>query len=190
MLSQSSLLTRGEAFALLLEYTKSDALIKHALAVEGTMRHMARHYGEDEELWAITGLLHDFDYEIHPDMERHPIGGARILREKEIPEEVIQAILGHSTHTGVPRETIMARTLFSVDELAGFVVAVALVRPNKRLDEVQVSSVKKKLKDKAFARNVSREDIRLGAEELGMDLDTLIGHVLEALRPMAASLGL
>ncbi len=183
-------MTREEAYALLTEYTKKENLIKHALAVEAAMRAYARKFGEDEEAWGIVGLLHDFDYEKYPSLEDHPFKGAEILREKGYPEEWIEAILGHAEHTGVPRKTNMAKALFAVDELCGFITAVALVRPDKKLDSVKVKSVKKKLKDKAFARQVSREDIRKGAEELGVDLDEHIAFVLEAMKSVADKLGL
>ncbi len=183
-------MTREEAYSLLTEYTKKENLIKHALAVEAAMRAYARKFGEDEEAWGIVGLLHDFDYEKYPSLEDHPFKGAEILREKGYPEEWIEAILGHAEHTGVPRKTNMAKALFAVDELCGFITAVALVRPDKKLDSVKVKSVKKKLKDKAFARQVSREDIRKGAEELGVDLDEHIAFVLEAMKSVADKLGL
>ncbi len=183
-------MTREEAYALLTEYTKKENLIKHALAVEAAMRAYARKFGEDEEAWGIVGLLHDFDYEKYPSLEDHPFKGAEILREKGYPEEWIEAILGHAEHTGVPRKTNMAKALFAVDELCGFITAVALVRPDKKLDSVKVKSVKKKLKDKAFARQVSREDIRKGAEELGVDLDEHIAFVLEAMKSVADKLDL
>ena len=183
-------MTREEAYALLTEYTKKENLIKHALAVEAAMRAYARKFGEDEEAWGIVGLLHDFDYEMYPSLEDHPFKGAEILREKGYPEEWIEAILGHAEHTGVPRKTNMAKALFAVDELCGFITAVALVRPDKKLDSVKVKSVKKKLKDKAFARQVSREDIRKGAEELGVDLDEHIAFVLEAMKSVSDKLGL
>ncbi len=183
-------MTREEAYSLLTEYTKKENLIKHALAVEAAMRAYARKFGEDEEAWGIVGLLHDFDYEMYPSLEDHPFKGAEILREKGYPEEWIEAILGHAEHTGVPRKTNMAKALFAVDELCGFITAVALVRPDKKLDSVKVKSVKKKLKDKAFARQVSREDIRKGAEELGVDLDEHIAFVLEAMKSVADKLGL
>ena len=183
-------MTREEAYTLLTEYTKKENLIKHALAVEAAMRAYARKFGEDEETWGIVGLLHDFDYEMYPSLEDHPFKGAEILREKGYPEEWIEAILGHAEHTGVPRKTNMAKALFAVDELCGFITAVALVRPDKKLDSVKVKSVKKKLKDKAFARQVSREDIRKGAEELGVELDEHIAFVLEAMKSVADKLGL
>ncbi len=181
---------RDEALKLLHEYTQSPALRAHALSVEAAMRHYARHFGQDEERWGVTGLLHDFDYERHPDLADHPTKGAEILRERGYDEELVTAILGHAPHTGVARDTAMARTLFAVDELCGFISAVAVVRPSKKVRDVKVSSVKKKLKTSAFARNVSREDIRTGAEELGIDLDTHIQHCLDAMTEVADSLGL
>jgi putative nucleotidyltransferase with HDIG domain len=181
---------RQAAWDLLCEYTKGEGLRKHGLAVEAVMRHFARKHGEDEEAWGIVGLLHDFDYEQHPNEEQHPAEGAKILRERGYPEEVVRAILGHADYTGVPRDTLMAKVLYAVDELAGFVTAVALVRPNKSVHEVEPASVRKKMKDKAFARSVSRDDITKGAEELGVDLDGHIAEVIEAMRAAAAELGL
>ncbi len=183
------MITREDAWKLLTEYTQKEGLIKHALAVEAAMRAYARKFGEDEEAWGIVGLLHDFDYEKYPSMEDHPFRGAEILRQKGYPEEWVTAILGHANHTGVPRETLMAKTLYAVDELCGFITAVAYVRPNKKLSEVKVKSVKKKLKDKAFARQVNREEIRQGAEELGVELDEHIGFVLQAMQEIAEELG-
>ena len=181
---------RQAAWELLCEYTQGDGLRKHGLAVEAVMRHFARKHGEDEETWGIVGLLHDFDYEQHPNEQQHPVEGAKILRERGYPEEVVRAILGHANYTGVPRDTLMAKTLYAVDELTGFVTAVALVRPNKRLDEVEPSSVRKKLKDKAFARSVNRDDIFKGAQEMAVDLDAHIAEVIAALRAVASELGL
>ena len=182
--------TRQEAYALLTEYTQKDGLLKHALSVEMAMRAYARKFGEDEEAWGVVGLLHDFDYERYPTLDDHPMRGAEILREKGYPEEWITAILGHAEHTGVPRETRMAKTLFAVDELCGFITAVTYVRPNRMLGEVTVKSVKKKLKDKRFAAQVSREDIRNGAEELGIELDAHIDFVIRALQEGTEQLGL
>lgn len=183
-------MTRKDALALLTEYTKKDGLIKHALAVEAAMRAYAKRFGEDEETWGIVGLLHDFDYEKYPTLEDHPFRGAEILREKDYPEEWIEAILGHAEHTGVPRATPMAKTLYAVDELCGFITAVAYVRPNRKLSEVKVKSVKKKMKDKAFARQVNREDIMRGAEELGIALDEHIDFVIKAMQGISDQLGL
>ena len=187
--------TRDRALALMHEYTASEALRKHMYAVEIAMRAMAEQAGEDPESWGLVGLLHDFDYERHPNQEHsategHPAEGVRVLASKGLPEPMQRAILGHATYSGVPRDTAMARALFAVDELAGFLVACALVRPSRSLKDLEVSSVKKKLKDKAFARGVSREDVVRGAEELGVPLDEHIGFVLNALRPHERALGL
>ena len=182
--------TRVQAWELLCLYTQSESLRKHALAVEACMRVYARKIGGDEEAWAITGLLHDFDYERFPQAPDHPLEGSKILWSLGYPQEIVQAILSHADYMNVPRETPMQKALFACDELAGFITAVTLVRPNKSLAEVEVSSVKKKLKDKAFARTINREDITRGAAELGMDLGEHIGHCLEAMREIAAELGL
>ncbi|MCK6623171.1 MAG: HDIG domain-containing protein [Calditrichaceae bacterium] len=183
-------LTREDAYRLLTEYTAKEALLKHALAVEAAMRAYARKFREDEEAWGIVGLLHDFDYEKYPSLEFHPMEGAKILRAKGYPEEWITAIQGHAEHTGVPRETLMAKTLFAVDELCGFITAVTYVRPNRRLAEVTVESVKKKLKDKRFAAQVRREDIQRGAEELGVELDEHVRFTIAAMQGIAGKLGL
>jgi len=188
-------LSRDDALALMHEYTPSDALRKHMYAVEAAMRAMARAAGADEELWGLVGLLHDFDYERFPNVarsptEEHPSEGVRILASRGVGEEVRRAILGHASFTGVPRDTPMARALYSVDELCGFLVACALVRPSRSLADLEVSSVKKKLKDKAFARGVDRDEVRQGAEELGVPLDEHIRFVIEALRPVERDLGL
>ena len=184
---------RNEAWELLCEYTKGDSLRKHALAVETAMRACAKRYGAagaDEEQWGLVGLLHDFDYEMFPSAEQHPFTGANILCGRGYAESFIRAIMGHATYTGVPRDTPMARALFATDELCGFLVACALVRPSHSLDDMEVSSVKKKLKDKAFARSVNREDILQGVQELGVDLDEHIRFVIDALRPVQAEIGL
>ncbi len=183
-------MNRDDAMALLREYTKNENLIKHMLAVEAAMRAYARKYGEDEEMWGITGLLHDFDYERWPSLEDHPLKGAEILQEKGYPEEVIYAIKAHNTLLGLPRKSLMDKTLFAVDELTGFITAVTLVRPSKSLEEVEVKSVRKRMKDKAFARGVNREDIIQGAAELGVDLDEHIAFVIEAMKGIAKELGL
>ncbi len=182
--------TRPEAWAVLTEHTKSDSLIKHALAVEAAMRAYARKFGEDEEQWGVVGLLHDFDYEEHPTLDEHPMKGAEILRARNYPEGMIQAILSHASHTGIPRETRMAKALYAVDELTGFVTAVALVRPNKKVADVEPKSVKKKMKDKAFARAVNRDEIREGAELLGVDFDEHVRTVIDAMAGIARELGL
>lgn len=182
--------TREEAWALLTEFTKSDALLKHALAVEAAMRAYAQRQGADVELWGVTGLLHDFDYEKYPTLEDHPFRGTEILAERGVDDEIRTAILGHGDHTGVPRETPMAKTLFAVDELTGFLTACALVRPSKRIAEVPVDSVMKKMKDKAFARGVSRDDLRSGAEGIGVPLEEHIALVRDAMAKVAKELGL
>ena len=181
---------RSAAWDLLREFTQTDGLRKHGLAVETVMRHFARKHGAGEELWGITGLLHDFDYERWPTAEGHPYEGNKVLTERGYPEEIRTAIMGHADYTGVARETLMAKMLFSVDELTGFVTAVALVRPNKSIFEVEPASVRKKMKDKAFARQVNRDDIVNGAEQLGVELDAHIADVIEALRANADGLGL
>ena len=181
--------TREQAWATLTEYTKSEALRRHALAVEAAVRAYARKLGEDEELWGIAGLLHDFDYEIHPTLEQHPQDGAPILREQGYPEEVVLAILSHASHTGVPRATPLQKTIFACDELAGFVHACGLVRPDG-IDTLEPKSVRKKLKQPSFAAGVNRDEVYQGADELGVDLDEHIAFVIAALKPIAAELGL
>ncbi len=176
--------------SVLTEYTKSESLLKHAYAVEACVRAYAKKFGEDEEYWGNVALLHDFDYEKYPSAEEHPFKGAEILREKGFGEEFVTAILSHADYTGIPRETLLQKTLFACDELAGFITAVTLVRPSKSIDEVKVKSVKKKLKDKAFARAVSREDIFKGAEELGVPLDEHIEFCIEAMKNVKEELGL
>jgi len=188
-------MTRDEALALMHEYTPSDALRKHMYAVEAAMRAYARKSGEDEEAWGLVGLLHDFDYERFPNdahsaTEEHPSFGVGLLRERGFPEPMCQAIMGHASYTGVPRETLMAKTLFAVDELCGFLVACALDRAGRSLQDLEVKSVKKKLKDKAFAKGVNREEVRQGAEEMDIPLEEHIQFVIEALRPVEHTLGL
>lgn len=187
--------SRDEALALLREHTQNENLIKHMLAVEAAMRAYARKFGEDEERWGVVGLLHDFDYEKYPNQEHrstegHPSVGVKILRERGYPEEICQAILGHADYTGVPRESLMAKALYACDDLTGLIVAVALVRPSKKIAEVTVESVKKKWCDKAFARGVNRQDIEKGAQELGVPLDEHIEIVLKAMQGIADQLGL
>ena len=188
-------LTREQALELMLEYTQSEALRRHMYAVEIAMRAMAGRHGGDPDRWGLVGLLHDFDYErfpndAHSPVEEHPAEGVRILAARGLPDDMQRAILGHATYSGVPRDSAMARALFAVDELCGFLMACALVRPSKSLADLEVASVRKKLKDKGFARGVSREDVVRGAEEIGMPLEEHIAFVLEALRPHERALGL
>jgi len=182
--------TRDEAWQLLNQYTKNPSLIKHALAVEAAMRAYAIRYSQDVEIWGITGLIHDFDYEQHPTAEEHPMAGVAILQERGWPEEIIEAVQGHATYLNVPRTSLMAKALFSVDELTGLVIACALVRPSKSIMDLKVKSVRKKWRDKAFARGVNRQDIELGMSELGVDRDEHIALVIEALQSVAENLGL
>lgn len=182
--------TREQALALLHEWIANPNLRKHCYAVEAAMRAYARREGADEERWGLTGLIHDFDWERHPDAERHPMKGVEFLRSQGWPEDVCRAVLGHATYSGVPRDTPMARTLFACDELCGFLVACALVTPEKSLAQVESASVKKKMKRLDFARNVNRDDIVNGAAELGVDLDDHIVFTLEALRGIRGELGL
>ncbi len=187
--------TRDRALALMHEYTAGEPLRRHMYAVELAMRAMAERYGEDPDTWGLVGLLHDFDYERFPNparspTEEHPSAGVRILADQGLPEPMQRAILGHASYTGVPRDTLMARALFAVDELSGFLVACALVRPSRSLGDLEVKSVRKKLKDKAFARGVNRDEVVQGAQELGVELDELIGFVRDALHPSEALLGL
>ena len=182
-------MNHDQALALLKEYTKSDALLKHMYAVEAAMRAYARRGKENDETWGLAGLLHDFDYEMFPNAPDHPLKGSEILKERGCPEDVRVAILGHASYTGVPRETRMAKALYACDELCGFVMACSLIRPNKIAD-LEPSSVKKKLKDKGFARNVNREDILKGSEEFGVTLDEHIRLVIDAMKSIAPELGL
>jgi putative nucleotidyltransferase with HDIG domain len=183
-------LSRDAAWQLLTEYTASESLRKHALAVEAGVRAYARKYGEDEEAWAAVALVHDFDYERWPDAENHPFRGAEILRERGYPEFAVRAVLSHADYTGVARESRLERVLFACDEMAGFITAAALVRPSKSVLDLEPSSVIKRMKDKAFARAVKREDLRRGAEELGVPLDEHIRTMIEAMRERAEDLGL
>ena len=194
-MTETPLPTRPEALALMEAWTASDSLRKHMLAVEAAMCAYARHFGEDEARWGLAGLLHDFDYERFPNdahaaEAEHPAEGVRHLRTLGYPDDICEAILGHAHYTGVPRTTRMAKTLFAVDELSGLITAAALVRPSRSVLDLEVSSVKKKLKDKAFARGVSREDVVNGAADLGVDLDAHIAFVIEAMRAHATTLGL
>ena len=186
---------RADTLALMHEYTASESLRKHMLAVEGAMRAYARKFGEDEERWGTTGLIHDFDYERFPNnahsaTEEHPAEGVKILRGKGYPEDILEAILGHAQYCNIPRQSQMAKTLFAVDELTGLITATALVRPSKSVHEVDAKSVRKKMKDKAFARGVNRDDVINGAAELGVDLDEHITFVIESMKERSADLGL
>ncbi|MEK7096562.1 MAG: HDIG domain-containing metalloprotein [Patescibacteria group bacterium] len=183
-------MNRDEAYKLLTEYTSKEGLIKHSLAVEAAMRAYAKIFGEDEESWGIVGLLHDFDYEKYPQEDGHPYKGCEILKEKNVPSEWVDAIMGHGDYTGVKRETKMAKTLFAVDELTGLITATALIRPTKKISEVEVKSVRKRMKQKGFSAAISREDIIKGAEELGIDLDEHIATVLKAMQGISDRLGL
>lgn len=194
-MTEAPLPPRSDALALMESWTASDSLRKHMLAVEGAMRAYATHYGEDEERWGLAGLMHDFDYERFPNAAQaadteHPAEGVRHLRTLGYPEDVLSAILGHATFTGVARETRMAKVLFAVDELCGLVTAAALVRPSRSVLDLEAPSVKKKMKDKAFARGVSRDDVINGAADLGVELDTHIAFVIDAMRSRASVLGL
>jgi putative nucleotidyltransferase with HDIG domain len=194
-MTTSEIPSRGDTLALMQEYTASESLRKHMLAVEGAMRAYAQKFGEDEERWGTVGLIHDFDYErfpnnAHSPTEEHPSEGVRLLRSKGYPEDILQAILGHAQYTNTPRESKMAKTLFAVDELTGLITATALVRPTKSVHEVDARSVRKKMKDKAFARGVSREDVVNGASELGVDLDEHIAFVISSMQARSADLGL
>jgi putative nucleotidyltransferase with HDIG domain len=187
-------ITREAAWQLLTEFTQSESLRKHALAVEACMRACSRRFGngspEDEELWGVVGLLHDFDYDRWPSLDDHPYKGNAILKERGYPEEISRAIMSHAEYTGVTRDTPMEKALFACDELAGFITAVALIKPGKSLAEVDTKSVRKRMKDKAFARKVNRDDIVNGAAALGVELDEHIGFCIEALKPIAKELGL
>ncbi|HEU4786103.1 MAG TPA: HD domain-containing protein [Gemmatimonadaceae bacterium] len=187
--------TRAEALALMHEFTASESLRKHMLSVEAAMRAYAIRFGEDADRWGLAGLIHDFDYERYPNAahsptDEHPAFGVGVLRERSWPDDVLQAVLGHATYCNVPRESRMARTLFAVDELTGLITATALVKPTKSVHDVDARSVKKKMKDKAFAKGVNRDDVILGAQELGVELDDHIQFVIEAMRGVADAIGL
>jgi predicted hydrolase (HD superfamily) len=188
------MIDRESAWCLLIEFTQSESLRKHALAVEACMRACARKWGngsaEDENLWGIVGLIHDFDYERWPSLDDHPYKGNEILKERGYPDEIRRAIMSHAEYSGVTRDTPMEKALFACDELAGFITAVALIKPSKSLAEVDAKSVRKRMKDKAFARKVNRDDIISGAVDLGVDLDEHIGFCIEAMKPIAKELGL
>ncbi|MGE5736213.1 MAG: HDIG domain-containing metalloprotein [Acidobacteriota bacterium] len=184
------IVAREEAWSLLIEFTQSESLRKHALAVEACMRAYARKLGGDESLWGLVGLIHDFDYEKYPSAEDHPFKGSEILKERGYSEEIRRAILSHAEYSGVPRETPMEKALFACDELAGFITAATLVKPSKSLSELDAKSVRKKMKDKAFARSVNRADIMNGAADLGVDLEEHITFCIEAMKAVARDLGL
>jgi putative nucleotidyltransferase with HDIG domain len=182
--------TRGAAWELLTEFTQNENLLKHAIAVEAAVRGYARLFGEDEERWGVTALVHDFDYERYPDLADHPFRGAEILKDRGWPDDVIRAVLSHADHTGTPRETRLEHVLFACDEMAGFVTAAALVRPSKSLLDLEAKSVVKRMKEKAFARAVSRDDLRRGAEEVGLPFDEHVRNVIAFMREKADELGL
>jgi putative nucleotidyltransferase with HDIG domain len=181
---------RESAWGLLTEFTQSESLHKNGLAVEACMRACARKFGGDEDLWGVVGLLHDFDYEKYPSLDDHPYKGNEILRERGYPDEIRRAIMSHAEYSGVPRDSAMEKALFACDELAGFITAVTLIKPSKSLAEVDVKSVRKRMKDKAFARKVNRDDIVNGAADLGVDLDEHIANCIEAMKGVAGTLGL
>jgi putative nucleotidyltransferase with HDIG domain len=183
-------MTRDAAWGLLTEFTQNDSLIKHGLAVEAAVRGYAGQFGEDVDGWGIVALLHDFDYERYPDLKEHPFRGADVLRERGYPEWVVRAVMSHADHTGVVRESRLEHTLFACDEMAGFVTASALVRPSKSLMDLEAKSVVKRMKEKAFARAVSRDDLRRGAEEIGLPLDVHVANVIAFMREQADALGL
>src|SRR6185312_6548180 len=185
-----SMLTREQAWELLCEFTKTEGLRKHAVAVESCVTAYARKFGEEEHKWSITALLHDFDWEIHPTLEGHPQNGEPILAERGVDEEIRRAILSHANHTGVKRETPLQKTLYACDELAGFITAISYVKPHRSVFEVDTASVKKKMKDKAFARSVNREDITRGAAELGVPLEEHVQFCIEAMQANAEELGI
>ncbi len=183
-------MNRPEALALVHQYVKNENLVRHMLAVEAAMRYYAEKYNEDVNTWGLTGLLHDFDWEIHPNLEQHPLAGAPILRERQVPEEIVRAILSHADHSGVPRLTLMEKALYACDEITGLITAVALVRPSKSLHDLTSKSVKKKWKDKAFAAGANREEIERAAEELGVPLWEHVDQVILAMRVIASDLDL
>lgn len=184
------MIDRAAGWEILCEFTKSESLRKHALAVEAAMRAYARKYGEDEESWGIVGMLHDFDYEIHPTAHEHPMKGAEILRQRGVPEDVVYSVCSHADYSGCPRVSLRDKAVFATDELVGFLTACALVRPGKAIYGMEASSVRKKMKDKSFAKTIHREDLVSGAAELGVDLDEHIAFVIQALEGIAPQLGL
>jgi putative nucleotidyltransferase with HDIG domain len=183
-------MNREQALAIVREYVKNENLVRHMLAVEAAMRFYAHKFGQDENLWGSVGLLHDFDWEIHPTLEQHPQAGIPILKNRGVANEILRAILSHADHTGIPRESIMEKALFACDEINGLITAVTLVRPSRSLSDLKVKSVKKKWKDKSFAAGVNREEMELGAADFGVELSEHIGNVIEAMRSIAPELGL
>lgn len=183
-------MNRSDALAILHEHVKKDSLINHMLSVEAAMRFYARKLGEDEEIWGITGLLHDFDYEIHPTLENHPQDGAAILREHHVPEDIITNILSHADHTGIPRDSLIRKYLFACDEIAGLITACVLVRPSKSIHDLKVSSVKKKWKDKRFAAGADREEMKRGSEEIGIDIWEHTANVISAMKDISSQISL
>jgi putative nucleotidyltransferase with HDIG domain len=182
-------MNRSDALAIVREYIKNENLVRHMLAVEAAMRFYAEKYGEDVETWGNTGLLHDFDWELHPTLEQHPQDGAPILRARNVPEEIVRAILSHADHTGVPRQTLMEKSLYACDEITGLIVAVALVRPSRSLSDLKVKSVKKKWKDRSFAAGANRQEIETAAQEFGVELWEHVENVIAAMRRIAPELG-
>jgi putative nucleotidyltransferase with HDIG domain len=182
-------MNRQEALDIVEQYVSNDNLVRHMLAVEAAMQFYAKIYGEDEQTWGMTGLLHDFDWEIHPTLEQHPQAGVPILKENDVPEEIIRAIQSHADHTGVPRQTRMEKALYACDEITGLIVAVALVRPSRSLDDLKVKSVKKKWKDRSFAAGANREEIAQAAQEFGVELWEHVGNVIQAMRSIGPELG-
>ncbi len=184
------MIARERALEIVREFVKNESLVKHMLAVEAAVRFYARKFGEDEELWGVTALLHDFDWEIHPDLNSHPQKGAPLLRERDVPEEIIENILSHADHTGVPRDTQLRKTLMACDEITGLITAVALVRPSKSIHDVKIKSVKKKWKNLAFAAGANRDEMDISFTDFGVEHWEHVGNVLEAMKGIAADLGL
>jgi putative nucleotidyltransferase with HDIG domain len=182
-------MNRAEGLSLIREFVRNENLVRHMLAVEAAMRFYARKFSEDEEIWGLTGLLHDFDWEFHPTLDEHPQAGASILRERGVPEGIIHGILSHADHTGVPRQSQMEKALYACDEITGLITAVALVRPSRSLDDLEVKSVRKKWKDRAFAAGANRKEIEKAVEEFGLDLWEHVGNVIQAMRPIGPDLG-
>ena len=183
-------MNREEALAIVQEFVQNKNLIRHMLAVEAAMKFYAEKLGEDVEKWRVAGLLHDYDWEIHPTLEEHPLAGIPLLRARGVPEDILHAIISHADHTKIPRETMMEKALYACDEITGLIIAAALVRPSRSLDDLKIKSVKKKWKDKSFAAGVNRDEVMRGAEEFGVELWEHVANIIEALRPIAEDLGL